>query len=171
MATQKKIDLVAELTDKIGKSKSIIFTEYSGLKHKQLEELRKSLKKSGGEFVVTKNKLMERALTDRASLVKNELKSSTASLFAYEDEVGPLKILIKFFKTANIGKTKGGLLGTNVLSDKDVTRLALLPTKDVLLGRLVGQLNAPIQGLHYALSWNLNKLVWALNAVKNKKSN
>jgi large subunit ribosomal protein L10 len=171
MATQKKIDVVGELTEKIGKSKSIVFTEYSGIKHKQLEELRKSLKKTGGEFVVTKNKLMERALTDKAGLVKEELKSSTATLFAYEDEVAPLKVLLKFFKTVNLGKTKGGLIGSTVLTGRDVTRLSQLPGREVLLGRLVGQLNAPIQGLHHALSWNLNKLVWALSAIKDKKAN
>ena len=84
--------------------------------------------------------------------------------------VESLKELLKFFKTAGFGKTKCGLLGTTALNDADVSKLATLPSKNVLLGRLVGQLNSPIQGLHYALSWNMNKLVWALDAVKNKKT-
>jgi large subunit ribosomal protein L10 len=62
------------------------------------------------------------------------------------------------------------MLGDAMLSEKEVAKLATLPSKQILLGKLVGQLNAPIQGLHYALQWNLNKLVWALNSVKEKKA-
>jgi large subunit ribosomal protein L10 len=170
MATQKKIDTVKELTDKVTKAKSIIFVDYVGLKHKQLEELRKKLAPVHGEFAVTKNTLMSRALTDQAESAKSMLKGASGTLFAYEDEVAPVKTLLAFFKTAGIGKTKGGLLGTVVLSTSDVERFAALPNKEVMLAQLVGQLNAPIQGLHYALSWNINKLVWALNSIKNSKS-
>jgi len=77
--------------------------------------------------------------------------------------------MLKFFKAVGFGKVKGGLLGDSVLSDTDVTKLASLPSREILLGNLVRQLNAPIQGLHGALQWNMNKLVWALNAVKEKK--
>jgi large subunit ribosomal protein L10 len=103
--------------------------------------------------------------------VDEYLKNATATLFAYADEVAPVKELVKFLKSVGLGKLKGGLLGDTVLTDTEVTRLAVLPTKDVLLGQLAGQLNAPIQGLHHALSWNINKLVWALNGIKSKKTN
>lgn len=167
MATQKKIDTVKELTDKVTKAKSIVLADYRGLKHKQLEELRKALKKTDAEFSVTKNTLLKRALSKQSESkgLLELLSGSTAALFAYADEVAPLKELMKFFKTAGFGKTKGGLLGTHTLSEEDVIRLADLPTRQVLLGQLVGQLNAPIQGLHYALNWNINKLVWALREV------
>lgn len=161
--TQKKIDTVSELTDKVARAKSIILTDYRGLKHKQLEELRRGLKKLDAQFVVTKNTLLQ-----RAGAVQS--KGATAALFSFGDEVTPIKELLKFFKTAGAGFTKGGLLGDVALTDADVIKLAALPARPVLLGRLVGQLNAPIQGLHYALSWNLNKLVWALDAVKKIKN-
>lgn len=182
MATQKKIDTVTSLTDKINRSKAIVLADYRGLKHKQFEEIRKALKKLEAEFVVAKNRLMIRALNassptsdvKEVSHIGSEfgkaLKDTTAVLFAYADEVAPLKELLKFFKSAGAGKPKAGLLGTHVLSDLDVTKLASLPTRQILLGTLVAQLNAPIQGLHYALSWNINKLVWALNAIKSTKS-
>lgn len=169
MATTKKINTVSEMTDKIAKSKSIVFTDYVGLKHKQLEDLRKKLKSVGAEFMVTKNKLMERAFGDKAASVKPHLTNATGTLFNYDDEVAGIKELLKFFKAANVGKTKAGLLGDTVLTESDVTRLSKIPGKQQLLGALAGQLMAPIQGLHYGLSWNLNKLVWALNSIKNKK--
>jgi large subunit ribosomal protein L10 len=167
---QKKIDTVSSLTEKLSRAKSVVIADYSGIKHKQLEDLRKNVKKAEGEFAVIKNKLFERALGGQAETVKPMLKNASAALFAYGDEVEPLKALVKFFKTVNLGKTKGGLLGTAVLSDSEVERLSTLPGRQVLLGQLAGQLNAPIQGLHYALNWNIMKLIYALNAVKEKKN-
>lgn len=167
---QRKIDAVTELTEKVAKAKSIILADYRGLKHKQLEELRRALKKTDAEFSVTKNRLIARALGNKAKSIEGQLKEATGALFAYADEVAPLKELLKFFKTAGFGKTKGGLLGDKVLAEADVATLAALPPRQMLLAKLVGQLNAPIQGLHYALNWNLNKLVWALDAVKKSKS-
>jgi len=170
MATQKKIDTVTELTGKVAKAKSIVLADYRGLKHKQLEELRRALKKTDAEFTVTKNRLFSKALGDKAKSIEGYLKESTAALFAYADEVAPLAVLLKFFKAAGFGKTKGGLLGNKLLNEADVVTLAALPPRPILLGKLVAQLNAPIQGLHDALNWNLNKLVWALSAVKKSKS-
>jgi large subunit ribosomal protein L10 len=171
MATQKKIDTVKNLTDKLGKARSVVFADYTGIKHKQLETLRKNLKKTGAEFTVTKNKLLERALSDTAKSVAPYLKENTGTLFNYDDEVGGLKELLKFFKLTALGKTKGGLLGNIALTDSDVDRLSKLPSRQALLGQLAGQLMAPLSGLHYALSWNINRLVWGLNAVKTKKTN
>jgi len=171
MPTQKKIDTVQHLTDKLSKAKSVIFADYTGLKHKQLETLRKNLKKTGAEFTVTKNKLLERALSDTAKSVAPYLKENTGTLFNYDDEVGGLKELLKFFKLTALGKTKGGLLGNIALTGDDVDRLSKLPSRQALLGQLAGQLMAPLSGLHYALSWNINRLVWGLNNIKNKKVN
>ena len=170
MATTKKIETVKEMTDKIARSKSIVFVDYVGLKHKQLEILRKKLKEVGSEFMVTKNKLLERAFGNQGDSVKSLLTHATGTLFSYEDEVMGLKELLKFFKTAAIGKTKAGLLGETILTEEDVTRLSKLPGKQILLGQLAGQLMAPVQGLHHALSWNLNTLVWTLSRIKDQKS-
>ena len=169
MATQKKIDTVKKMTDNIAKAKSIVFVDYVGLKHKQLEDLRKKLRVVGAEFMVTKNKLLERALGEKANSIKAHLTNSTGTLFNYDDEVAGIKELLTFFKKAAVGKTKAGLLGETILSEADVTRLSKIPGKQQLLGLLACQLMAPIQGLHHALSWNMNKFVWALNSIKEKK--
>ena len=170
MATQKKIETVQEMTDNIKKAKSIVFVDYVGLKHKQLEDLRKKLRVVGAEFMVTKNKLLERAFGTKADSVKPLLKNATGTLFNFDDEVAGIKELLKFFKAANVGKTKAGLLGETFLTEADGTRLSKIPPKQQLLGQLASQLMAPIQGLHHALSWNLNKLVWVLTSIKEKKA-
>lgn len=169
--TPKKLETVVALTDKIAKTKSIVLAQYQGIKHKQLEELRRALRKVDGEFVVAKNRLFKKALGDQAASLEAQLEQPNAFLFAYKDEVSPLKEMLKMFKTLGIGKVKGGLLGTKVLSEQDVMTLSTVESKEVLLGKLVRQLNAPVQGLHRALQWNLNTLVWVLDAVKKTKAN
>ena len=170
MATQKKIDTVVQLTDRIKRAKALYLTDYRGLKHKQLEELRKVLTKAHADFIIVKNRLMLRAFGSHADSFKNSLSEPTAVLFSYEDETAPLSKLLTFFKGAGAGKMKTGLLGDTVLSESDVVRLAVLPGREVLLSQLVGQLQAPISGLHNALSWNIRKLVYALNALSAKQS-
>lgn len=171
MATQKKIDTVKELTDRLTRAKTLVLADPAGLKHKQLEDLRKKLKMVEGEFTVAKNSLLKRALLEaKKTISEANLTGATATLFAYADEVAPLKELINFFKTAAAGKIKSGLFWNKEMAAAEIERLAALPTHDQLLSQLVGQLQAPLYGLHNALSWNLRKLVWSLEAVKKTKS-
>lgn len=169
MATPKKVQVVTELTEKVNKAKSIVFAEHQGITHKELETLRKNLRKVNAEMVISKNRLIKRALGESGESVSEALVKDTAAVFSYGDEIAGVKELATFLKAAGKGKAKGGLLGKTVLSAKDVVSLAALPGKQELLGKLAGQLMAPIQGLHYSLSWNLNRLVWALNSIKEKK--
>ena len=168
---QKKIDQVKALTDKLTRAKALVFTDPQGFTHKQFEDLRKKLKTSQAELTVTKNTLLKRAAVEaKKSITGTLLQGFTATLFAYADEVSPLKDLVKFFKDINIGKIKGGILGTQALAVADVEKLAALPSRKMLLAKLVGQLQAPIYGLHNALAWNIRQFVYALNAVKSKKT-
>src|SRR3989344_1157007 len=100
MATQRKIDTVTALSEKLTRAKSVILADYRGLKHKQLEELRKTLKKVEAEFTIAKNRLFKRALGDKAESLADSLSQTTAILFSYGDEVAPIRELLKFFKSA-----------------------------------------------------------------------
>ena len=170
MSTPKKVETVKKLSDKVKAAKLLVLADYQGIKHKQLEDLRKILKKNDAEFVVTKNTLLKKALSANNKNVSEEhLNGTLAAIFGFADQVAPVKELISFFKTVALGKVKAGLLDETPLSAEEIHRLAKLPTRDALLGQLVGQLQAPLYGLHHALCWNINKLVWALDLVKNKK--
>lgn len=166
---QKKIDTVTKLTEKLEKAKSVVFADYRGLTHKQLEAIKKKVKKAQGEFVVTKNTLLTKAFATKEK-TPPELREPTATLFAYGDEVAPLRELVKFFKDANFGRIKSGLLGTQVLNEATALKLSQLPTRQTLRTQLLRNLQAPLYGLHNALSWNMKKLVWTLEAVKTKKA-
>ena len=166
---KKKEAIVADITDKVGRSKAMVFTNYAGLTHQQLETFKKEIRTSDAEFAVAKNTLLKRALGDQIAGEEDKFQQSTGTLFMYGDVVTPLKALAKMMKDFEKPEVKFGLLDGKVITDKDVAKLATLPPREVLIAQMLGMMNAPIQGLHRALSWNLQKFVMTLSAVAKKK--
>ncbi len=167
---QKKEMLVAEMSQKVGKAKAMVMTNYQGMTHKQLEELKKALKAQNAELSVTKNTLLKRALAEvvgDTNLLNMDFP--TATLFAYEDPIAPLKDLARTIKSLKLPTIKFGIFEGKVITEADVLKLSTLPSKDVLLAQLVGNLKGPLYGLHRALNWNMQKLVMAMSAIRDKK--
>jgi len=186
MPSQKKIDQVKNLIEKLGRAKALFLADYRGLTHQQLETLKKSLKKAQGEFVVAKNTLLKialkeaskepfdqtqgrRSFKDANEKLEEELKNPTATLFAYEDEIAPIKVLSDFIKIHQLPKIKIGFFSGKIATGDDFMKLAALPSRDVLHATLAVRLKGPIYGLHNAMRWNLVRLVVALNNVKEKR--
>lgn len=192
----RKEGIVAEFSDKVERAKGMVFTNYQGLTHRQLESLKKAVKKVEAEYVVTKNTLLKLALeqSHKSQIIhstgsgspssqneKNEnatqdsvlrtynFDQPTATLFLYGDIVEPLRHLSKMIKELKLPLIKFGILDGKTLTEADVTKLATLPPLPVLRAQLLGQMQAPIQGLHRALQWNLQKLVLTLRAIESKR--
>lgn len=167
----QKEETVVQLQEKLGKAKSVVFTDYKGLSMKQLSELRRKLREVNGEFTITKNALLGFALKNsQLSNVNSQLlQGPTAALFAYDDEISPIKILVKTLKDTSIGKVKIGLLGTQLLDEVSIMQLSTLPTKDELRGKTVAVLVAPLQGIVSVLQGNLRNLVYALTEIQKMK--
>lgn len=168
---QKKEVVIAKVTDKMHKAKGLVFTNYQGLTHQQLESLKRTLKKMNAEFMVVKNTLLLRSLSDKklSDDNKTHFQNPTGTLFMYEDIIDPLKQLAKTIKELNLPTIKFGLLEGKSVTDKDVIKLSTLPPLPVLRAQLLGQMQGPIQGLHRALSWNMQKFVMTLQAISDKK--
>ncbi len=169
---EKKEVIVASLAEKVGKAKAMVFANYQGMTHVQLEGLKKTLKPLNAELVIAKNTLLSRAL-DIKNLkfdIGNSLAGPTATLFAYDDFINPLKALTKVIKVLNRPTIKFGIIEDKLLAEANVVRLSLLPSREVLIAQLVVGMKAPIYGLHRALSWNLTKLVLTLKAIEIKKN-
>lgn len=162
----QKITKVADLTQKLGRARSVVFADYQGLTMNQLSDLRNKLREAGAEFEVTKNSLLKLALPTTNYQLPTELEGPTATLFAYEDEIAPLKILVKALKDTQKGSLKAGLLNKDILDAVTLTRLANLPTKLELQAKVVGSLSSPLYGLVNVLQENLRNLVFALNQIK-----
>ncbi|MDD5416225.1 MAG: 50S ribosomal protein L10 [Candidatus Daviesbacteria bacterium] len=166
---QQKEDSVAKLSEQLSKAKSVVFADYKGLSMKQLSNLRDQLREVNGEFTITKNTLLQRALPTTNYQLPTELEGPTATLFAYDDEISPIKILVKTLKDVALGKIKSGFFGGTALDEGKILQLAALPTKLELKGQIVGILAAPLQGMVSVLNGNLRNLVYALNQIKISK--
>jgi large subunit ribosomal protein L10 len=169
---QKKMDIVIKLNEKIGRAKAIVFTNYQGLTHKQLEKLKKTIKPFNAEYVVAKNSLVLRALEENKIKVEDlkEFEGPTGTLLIYEDFIGPLKELAKLVKELGIPSVKFGVMESKNLTGEQVMKLSALPARETLLTQIAIGLKSPLFGLHRALSWNLQKLIMTLKAVETKKA-
>lgn len=168
---EKKQKLVAEMSEKVAKAKAIVLTNYQGLTHKQLEDFKKGLRKLDAEFAVTKNTLLKRSLQEAKLDTSNAdaFNKATGTLFLYGDPVAPLKALTKMFKELKLPEVKFGILEGKTIATEDVLRLATLPSREILIAQLLGQMQAPIAGFHRALNWNLQKFVMTLKAIEKAK--
>lgn len=167
---QQKEESVVKLTEKLGRAKAVVFADYKGLNMKQLSDLRDKLREVQGEFSITKNTLLEHALPgSNFQTPVTDLTGPTATLFAYDDEISPIKILVKALKDAAIGKVKTGFLGSTSLDEAKILQLATLPSKDELRAKTVGVLAAPLQGMVSVLQGNLRNLVYALSEIQKQK--
>jgi len=172
MKKQEKIFEVENLTAKVKEAKSVVVADYRGIKVSQMNQLRDKVREIGGELQVVKNNLFYRALDqNNYEIEKTKLDGPSLALFANNDEISPLKAL------ANFGKTLGGLLpfkigfiAGKVYFTEELNKIATIPAKIDLQAKLVGLLASQPTRLAYSLNFNLQKLVIALNQVKNKKN-
>ncbi len=169
---EQKKQIVESLINKIEKSKSVVFAKFSGLQVKENEELRKELKKENSEYYVAKKTLLDLAFRkfEVENLNVKSLEGQLATIFGYKDEVVPAKIVDKFAKNKE-GKIEflGGVLENKFISAEEVKNLAKLPSKLELYAKIVGSLNAPINGFVNVLAGNLRSLVYVLKAIEEKK--
>lgn len=174
MPSQRKIDIVRELKEKASRAKNMVFTDYQGLTHKQLEQLKKAVKNVDAELVVTKNTLLKRSL-ENSKLIRqladqiSNIEGPTATLFSYSDIILPLREIAKTIRLLKLPTIKFGIFEGKTITGEEVLRLATLPSREVLIAQVIGQMKAPIDGLHRALSWNIQKLVLTVQVIEKSK--
>ncbi len=168
----QKIELVKNLAEKLKNSKAVVFSDFKGLTVKNMTELRSELSQKGVDMKVIKKTLLTIALKDAGvELDATKFEGQIAVAVAREDEVEAAKIIAKMARLNENLKIVGGLLGKKILSKEEVVALSKLPSKEEMLGRLVGTLNAPISGFVNVLAGNLRGLVQVLKAVGESKEN
>ncbi|MCU0640605.1 MAG: 50S ribosomal protein L10 [Candidatus Margulisbacteria bacterium] len=162
--------IVDELKEKLSRATVLVVSDYQGYSVKQITELRKKLRPENSELKIIKNTLIERAVEESGlSELAPHLKGSTALLLGYQDAVTPLKVLVKFIKDNEKGAIRGGLVDKTVFGEKELTAMSKLPSKEVLIGKVVGGFKSPLYGLVNVLSGSTRKLVYALEAIRKQK--
>jgi large subunit ribosomal protein L10 len=169
----QKGEIFRDLSEKIKKSKSMVFAGFNALGVKDNEALRAKLRSENSEYYVAKKTLLNLALKEnKLDINVRDFDGKVAAIFSYEDEVAPAKILGNFRKDKEKENKiffLGGILEGKLLSKSEVEALSALPSKTELYAKLVGSLNAPISGFVNALAGNLRNLVNVLKAIEEQK--
>ncbi|MFA7088304.1 MAG: 50S ribosomal protein L10 [Patescibacteria group bacterium] len=170
----QKGEIFRNLSEKIKKSKSVVFAGFNAFGVKDNENLRDKLRESNGEYYVAKKTLLNLALKENKleDINVREFDGKIAAIFSYEDEVAPAKVLGTFRKDKEKAEKiffLGGILEGKLLSKTEVEALSELPSKQELYAKLVGSMNAPISGFVNVLAGNLRNLVGVLKAISEKK--
>ena len=157
MANPKIIEVkaqqVAEIVEKINKAQSIIVCDYRGLTVEEDTKMRAELRAAGVEYVVLKNKMVERAAHDAGidDSFAEILEGPSAFAFGYDDAVAPAKILKKNLVAYKKGVLKGGILEGKVIDTATAEAIAELPSKEEMLARMLGSMKSPVSKLAIAL--------------------
>lgn len=166
----EKVALVEQLTEKLQRAQAVVLTDFRGLDVAATNELRARLRKEGVEYRVVKNTLIRRAAAQAGiEGLDSLLEGPTALAFGYDDPVVPARELARFAKDFNQLQIKGGILQGRVIDTKEIQRLAELPSRDELLAKVVGGMQAPLYGLVGVLTATLRSFVYAVDALRRQR--
>jgi large subunit ribosomal protein L10 len=166
MPKPKKIELVEKLEARLAGARGVYFADFQGLNVAQATELRNRCRRAGVTFEVVKNTLARRALDEKMRTVLDPyLVGPTAIATSEVDEVVPAKVINDFVKEFERPVLKAGIVDGRVMDGVQVGILANLPSREILLGQLLGGLKSPLQKLHTALSSPVRDLAAVLKQV------
>ena len=166
---EEKKAVVAEVSDKVAQAQAIVLAEYRGLTVEHMTQLRVNARNSGVYLRVLKNTLARRAVTGTPF---EKLAEQMVGPLAYgisEDPVAAAKVLSEFAKGNDKFIVKVGAMPNQVMSAADVKQLATMPSREELLAKLLGTMQAPIAKFVQTLNEVPSKFVRALAAVRDEK--
>ena len=176
MATQNaarahKVEVVDEVSTRMGAASGSIVTEYRGLSVAELAELRTALAGAGGDYRIFKNTLVRRAIDGSEYQPLSEyLSGPTALTFVHGDVSAVAKALRDFAQANPLLVIKGGLVDGSLLSASDIEALADLPPREVLLARLAGAMAAPLQQMAGLLQALPRNLAYGIAALRDQRA-
>jgi large subunit ribosomal protein L10 len=171
MPTEKKQEIINSLEQSFAKCNSGIFTDYRGLKTSDVVALRRKLRDAGVELHVVKNSLARIAAGKAGKdQIGGPMEGPMAIVFVKDDISKSAKVLTDHIASSKMAMTiKGGFLGNKVITAKEVTTIATLPSREVLLAKVMGgvqgplyalmnQVNAPLRGFMTVLQGRIKQL-------------
>lgn len=155
---EQKQKMVAELAEKMKNAKSGVIVDYSGTTVEKDTALRAELRKAGVDYKVIKNTYIHKA-ADIAGLegLDSYLEGMTAFALSDEDPLAPAKILCKFADDNENFKIKVGMMDGAIMSAAEVKELASIPSKEILIGKILGSIQSSLYGLAYVLQAKIDK--------------
>ena len=169
---EQKVAQVENIREKMSEASAAILFDFRGLSVSQMTDLRRKTREAGIELAVMKNNLLDHAVEGTSfDSLREHLEGPVSLAIAKGDPVAPAKVLNDFLKNADSGKINGGVVEGDFLDEDQIKALANLPSRDALLGQLVGVMDAQVASLPRVLNAVLTKLIYAVQAIAKKKEN
>lgn len=170
MAKQKSIETVELLKEKFTLAKAVYLSDFKGMTVEQMTEFRKKMREAGMEYRVIKNTLAKIALkeTDNED-ISEYFQGPVAVAFSYADPVIPAKVIKESFDDIGLPIIKGGLLEGKKIDAQQAENIAKLPSKEVLLGQVVGTMSAPLTGFMGMGKNLISSFIRAISAIQEQK--
>lgn len=170
MLRKDKEQIVSEIQSSVEGIRAAILTDYRGLNVEEITLLRNQLRQASIKYRVVKNALIKLALKDtHLEPLVDHINGPTALAISYDDPLSPAKILGEFRKKQPKLEIKGGLVEGRLVDQEGIKRLAEIPSREVLLGRLMSVFAAGPTQLIGVLSANLHRLLRVLYAIRLQK--
>ena len=170
MPTEAKRETVAELREELTNARTMIISEYRGLTVKEIAEIRRALRKQDVRYRVVKNRLLRIAADGAVGEALSPLLTGPTAIAFGADESSTAKAVLDATRPYNkIVRIKGAVLGEKSIDADAVTRLAALPSREVLLAKLAGGMQAPVGTLAGLFAAPLRNLGFALAQVAEQK--
>ena len=172
MNRNEKTDVVSEVKETIEKSTAIFLTDYSRVNVEDISDIRNQFRKEGVRYKVFKNTLFKRALQESGKYEKlaGHLIGMTGFAFADENPVAPAKIIKKYFDKNKKLSLKACYIENEYFEGSKLTELANLPSKNELIGSIMGSLEAPASGIVGAINAVFRDLVSVVDEISKKKA-
>ena len=170
MDREQKATTIAALKQKLSGARGAVLTDYRGMSVAEITELRTLLRKSAVEYTVVKNTLAKLAVKDTAlANLAAYLEGPTGLAISREDPVAPSRILSSWGKNRPTFTVKAGVVEGQLVSAAELQTLAELPAREVLVARMAGAFQAPMQGLVSVLAGPARALASVLDQVRARK--
>ena len=165
MPTQRKVESIADLTDKLSRTQMTLVTDYRGLTVAEITELRKKLRETGAELIVAKNTLTLIAAKETGyEALEQFLSGPTALAFAFQDAAKTAKAINDYNKGPKKLVVRGGMLGKSTLAANALDQVASLPTREQVLAQIVGGVSAPVAGVVGVINAAISNVLYVLQA-------
>ena len=162
---QKKVRISNDYAQKLSGAKAIILTDYRGLTVASMTELRQKLREAGSSYHVSKNTLFRRALTEAGiPIPEAQLKGPTALGFVTGEVASAVKAFLDFAAENESLQVKGVIWGTAFIDREGIKALVNLPSREVLLGQLLGAVQGPMANMIGTITAPLREIVQVLAA-------
>lgn len=169
LSKERKNELVAQYVEQLERGQGIILTDYKGLDVSEMSKIRNTLRPIGGKFQVVKNRLLLLALKEvGVSLPDEWLVEPTAVGFCYDEVPAVAKVLVDTARDTKVLRIKGGWMGAAPLSVDQVSDIANLPSREVLLAQALGAINAPASQVVGVIAGGIRQIVNVVQAYVEK---